>query len=864
MFGRASELDQIGQALRRPDLVGVVLAGSPGAGKSTLLDAAATRAEEQGFEVIRLHANRATSTIPLLVFSTLLGRGDESATVERFVAVRYALRDRSQQRPLMLVIDDAHHLDDASAALIAQLARELTAFMIASVRTAEPTPEPIAALWTQGIAQRIDLRPLTREAATDVAGSVLGGLVDPALEAEVWRRAAGNPLHIRELILGSRAAGSIALVGDVWSRTGELVTSDALTDLVGHRVSLLSPLEQAALCAVALAEPAGVPLIERVADPGALVSLEEAGLVKVRQDRRRLVVSIVHPLYGDVVRTMTSQLRVRQMRRALAKAVSEWGQRRLDDLIQVATWRLDAQDIDPALFANGAFEALRRQDIDLAERLAEAAHEAHPGELSARALAMTRHLLGRHEDALAVLDVACAYPDLSAADLSRIKLLQGLVLARGKGDYEAGIAALTQIGDGATDRVRGRAHAMMALISLLQGRATDGLISAERLIAAGATEAEAYTALVGSLAVNGRPAQARRVADEYVVAHGEPDPRSLFFDFRWVALIESGQAVEMESELDLAWDTAVEVGDRHRQARLALAFGHVHVDTGRLSAAMAWFERSAALSRSVGERFGVRWALCGRLLAAGQLGDLVAADAASAGLAEVPGHPAELFELYGRRGAAWHTFARGHTTQAVNDLLALARRLADEGCINHAVRALVDAARMGEPAKALEVMSSLDVELDGELLPCCVDFVSALAARNPARLADTSTRFERVGYGGLAIAAAAAARDAYAKDGAKRDASTWDREVKRLSLASGAGPALMFTAADSASPLTRREREIAHLVANGHTSREVADACFLSARTVENHLARIYDKLGVRSRSELSDALRPLVAEGAA
>ena len=88
--------------------------------------------------------------------------------------------------------------------------------------------------------------------------------------------------------------------------------------------------------------------------------------------------------------------------------------------------------------------------------------------------------------------------------------------------------------------------------------------------------------------------------------------------------------------------------------------------------------------------------------------------------------------------------------------------------------------------------------------------------------------------------------------------------MKRLSLSSGAVPALMFSAAESAVPLTRREREIVHLVANGHTSREVAEACFLSVRTVENHLGRIYDKLGVRTRGELAAALEPLLVGGAA
>ncbi len=56
-------------------------------------------------------------------------------------------------------------------------------------------------------------------------------------------------------------------------------------------------------------------------------------------------------------------------------------------------------------------------------------------------------------------------------------------------------------------------------------------------------------------------------------------------------------------------------------------------------------------------------------------------------------------------------------------------------------------------------------------------------------------------------------------------------------------------------PLSRREREIATLVAGGRTSREVAETLVIGVRTVESHLARVYGKLGIRSRAELAAAL---------
>jgi DNA-binding CsgD family transcriptional regulator len=66
-------------------------------------------------------------------------------------------------------------------------------------------------------------------------------------------------------------------------------------------------------------------------------------------------------------------------------------------------------------------------------------------------------------------------------------------------------------------------------------------------------------------------------------------------------------------------------------------------------------------------------------------------------------------------------------------------------------------------------------------------------------------------------------------------------------------PALLHTPIEL--PLSRREREIAMLVAAGRTSREVAEELVIGVRTVESHLTRIYDKLGIHSRTELASAL---------
>ena len=76
-------------------------------------------------------------------------------------------------------------------------------------------------------------------------------------------------------------------------------------------------------------------------------------------------------------------------------------------------------------------------------------------------------------------------------------------------------------------------------------------------------------------------------------------------------------------------------------------------------------------------------------------------------------------------------------------------------------------------------------------------------------------------------------------------ARPWEERARsRIGSISGRAPAR--------DELTPAERRVAGLVVQGHTNREVAAALFVTDRTVETHLSRIYRKLGVRSRTELA------------
>ena len=128
----------------------------------------------------------------------------------------------------------------------------------------------------------------------------------------------------------------------------------------------------------------------------------------------------------------------------------------------------------------------------------------------------------------------------------------------------------------------------------------------------------------------------------------------------------------------------------------------------------------------------------------------------------------------------------------------------------------------------------------------------ALATEDGAALDRVGAAFQDLGA--LLLAAEAKAAAARAHRAAGRDASANAAQERAAALAAacqgtrtpGLGPAT------AASVLTPREREVALLAAAHTSSREIATRLHLSVRTVDNHLGRIYAKLGVSSRTQLA------------
>ncbi len=108
----------------------------------------------------------------------------------------------------------------------------------------------------------------------------------------------------------------------------------------------------------------------------------------------------------------------------------------------------------------------------------------------------------------------------------------------------------------------------------------------------------------------------------------------------------------------------------------------------------------------------------------------------------------------------------------------------------------------------------------------------------------------------FAAEAAAEACIAYRRDGRRGSALTAQERARELA-DRGEGAWTPALAVLDDLPLTPREREVATLAARGFSNGEIAGRLITSVRTIDNHLHRAYEKLGIGGRSELSRLMLP-------
>jgi DNA-binding CsgD family transcriptional regulator len=207
------------------------------------------------------------------------------------------------------------------------------------------------------------------------------------------------------------------------------------------------------------------------------------------------------------------------------------------------------------------------------------------------------------------------------------------------------------------------------------------------------------------------------------------------------------------------------------------------------------------------------------------------------------------------RAQAWTAWLDGQPEQARTVLRAAVEFTREQGTIALTLASLHDLARLGSAADVAKEVAVVGAAADGDLAAARVQFVDALARRDPDDLDESAARFEAMGALIYAAEASAHAAAAHVQRQSRRRSAQSERNASRVLEQCDRARTPALSALGRSSDLTTRQLEIAHLAATGLSSKSIAQRLGLSARTVDNHLQRVYQRLGVSSRDDLADAL---------
>jgi predicted ATPase len=197
LVGRDEELHLLAARRRSGRVSGVVVAGAQGVGKTSLVaEAARIAATDDGWDVRRAVASTGARDVPLSAFAHLLPEAalDDDDPLRR---MRRALNALTAGDRVLIAVDDAHLLDDLSAALIGHALAAPGIFVFMTCRNDEPVPASVVALWKNDFVERLELQAVSRGEVATMARQLLDGDLTPDALGPVWTATLGNPLFVR-------------------------------------------------------------------------------------------------------------------------------------------------------------------------------------------------------------------------------------------------------------------------------------------------------------------------------------------------------------------------------------------------------------------------------------------------------------------------------------------------------------------------------------------------------------------------------------------------------------------------------------------------------------------------------------------
>ncbi|MFC6157228.1 ATP-binding protein [Kribbella jiaozuonensis] len=903
--GRRDESELLGrliEAIRAGQGRSLVLTGEPGVGKTALLDRLAARATD--CQVVRMTAIQSEMELAFAglhqLCSPMLGHLDALAEPQRkalstIFGLRFGdppdrflvglatlnlLADVARDQPLVCVIDDAHWLDHASLQALTFAARRMVAEPIAvvfAVRKGQLTGDfdGIATLQIDGLGDH-DARVLLK--------SVLPGPVDERVVDRIVAEAGGIPLALLELPSGLTSAQLASGFGPQGGGTAPATIEDSYA-----RSFAELPADARRLLVLAAAEPIGDPvLLWRAAstlgiDVMVARSAEASGLVQFGTR-----IQFRHPLVRSAIYRSAPAEDLRVVHAALAAATDPAvdPDRRAWHRSQAVSGPDEKVAIE---LERSAERAQARGGLAAAAAFLDRAVElsADADQRTERAIAAARahHQAGEPDQAMRLLSAAETGP-LDDAEGAQLDLLRAQI-------------AFTLHRDGEAPRLLLRAAQRLTATDVRLARETylDAILAAMFAgdFAGRGCLRDAAEAAKGAPApdVPGLPndvlldALAVRFTDGYVpavpllrqalAAYGDTELTPESLRWFWLARITAGHL----------WDE--QTIDNGRHLELARALGAVETLPLALSVRIGGLVLSGELGdaadlvdelQTVLAATGLPAAPYGDLLLAAWQGDeqrarelikhaeaearyrgegflLIIAGMASAVLNNGLGQYAEAYEA-ASRAAEQPPLMAVEPWAVLAELVEAATRIDEDKAAEAAL------ARLAETTQATRSAWGLGVEARCRALVSKDDAADELYRVAIERLAATRIRGElarahllygewlrRQGRRGDARDQLRTAHELFVAMGMRAFASRASAELRAT------GELVRTAYPEPPSVLTRQETQIARLVAEGLSNADIAARLFLSPRTVEWHLSKVFAKLQLTSRRQLRTVQLP-------
>lgn len=811
----------------------VVAIGARGLGRTAFLDAVAQRLDDARLPVVCIAGSDGESGVALAPFAGLLARQGLAAIppLEIYARVPRELAASATR----VIVDDLDVLDPASRILLDHLRREGVA-VLASAPALDTLPRTLrdglaAQRWTA-----IVLEPLDADAVVDMAAGLLGAEPSVPEAAALIARSQGHPRTVAELVDVATASGS--------DLAGPLATARASAEWA-RIAPQLDALELATMEQLAVAGR----LPAECLDGATVTRLRQRGLVDLDADAH-----ITSPPLADA---------------ALAALSAELVAIRACEAAEAIEAVLGPTPESAALCARGGRSLPTERGVAAASALhargddatALAVLDSTQDATSVEAVVLRASILSalEHLDEAAAL-LSDAEPDDPSTAFACVREI-GLLHAVRRGDPATAVTEVESRLAAVTDPT----HRAVIEGELVKWRLMAGVpgTSPEGLTAEAGADLQVNMALIQAMvaSLDGPPSLAREiVAGGRAALAGATRPArhadELLALSEFLAECFDGHVDDAEAHAAERRRAALEAGDS-AVGLWEFASAELALHAGRYDAAEA-FGRRAVTHLAWRDFTGLRptaLALYGAVAARhghahvaarahGQLPDGAEADVKVA--------------LHVARIRAEQRLRARDVSEAVRVLQAAATRAAHESHRHLGVFAF-DEAWMTSPSER-HAQPVLELAEQSPLAARMSRRIEAFHSGDLDALVEAAEALSEVGLAGRGLHALELAA-------AQFDEQRMPHEARKLRARSRAAQSFAQTSSwplgAEEEALTAREREIASLAAARVRSREIATRLGVSVRTVDNHLGKVFRKLGIQSRDELADALAQADASSA-